>query len=109
MSQNLEEECKALLQNASSQLGVFSDAAALKAFQEKLLQAQGSLSPEKMAEIEKFSEELQNSSSLWLFHHQLRITPDFAYQGPHGISNAASQAEKSLAEQIATTMKRAYW
>merc|ERR1719191_1627499 len=62
-----------------------------------------------MAEIEKFAEELQNSSSLWLFYHQLRMRPDLAYQGPHGISNAASATEKSLAEQIATTMKRAYW
>eukprot|EP00746_Dinoflagellata_sp_MGD_P005862 gnl/MRDRNA2_/MRDRNA2_111361_c0_seq1.p1 gnl/MRDRNA2_/MRDRNA2_111361_c0~~gnl/MRDRNA2_/MRDRNA2_111361_c0_seq1.p1 ORF type:complete len:540 (+),score=118.78 gnl/MRDRNA2_/MRDRNA2_111361_c0_seq1:244-1620(+) len=62
-----------------------------------------------MAEIEKFAEELQNSSSLWLFYHQLRMRPDLAYQGPHGISNAASATEKSLAEQIAKTMKRAYW
>jgi hypothetical protein len=108
-SENLAEECKALMRNASSQLGAFSDAAALKAFQEKLLEAQGTLTPEKMAEIEKFAEELQNSSSLWLFYHQLRMRPDLAYQGPHGISNAASSHEKSLAEQIASTMKRAYW
>lgn len=97
------------MRHASSQLGAFSDAATLKAFQEKLLEAQGALTPEQMQEIEKFAEELQNSSSLWLFYHQLRMRPDLAYQGPHGISNAASTTEKSLAEQIATTMKRAYW
>jgi len=97
------------MQRTSSQLGTFSDAAALEAFQKKLREAQGTLTAEQMAEIEKFAEELQNSSSLWLFHHQLRMRPDLMYEGPHGISNAASATEKSLAEQIATTMKRAYW
>jgi hypothetical protein len=107
--ENLAEDCKALMRHASSQLGIFSDAAALKAFQEKLLEAQGTLTAEQMADLEKFAEELQNSSSLWLYYHQLRMRPDLAYQGPHGISNAASSTERSLADQIATTMKRAYW
>lgn len=105
---SLAEECRALIRRAAAQLGAV-DAGVLAELQSKLEEAQATLPQEEVVEIEKFAAELRSCSSLWLFHHQLRVKPDLAWQGPHGVSNAASATEQALAEQIAATMKRAYW
>jgi len=80
-----------------------------KQLESKLGEAQGRMPPDDFAVLLSFAEQARSHASQWALYHELRTKPDLKLEGPHGIVNMASTAEKSLAQQVASTMKRAYW
>lgn len=105
---HLVEEIQTMVCNAASSPGAVETSLQAE-LQSKLARAQEVLPAAEYVFLQSFVQQAHSHASQWMTYHEFRINPELKFEGPHGVLNAGDPKHKEMAEQMATTIKRAYW